>query len=95
MATRSLSVSALTIFAALTLAAATGCTAEPSTQEGEADQTASELRIRFGAKGDACTVREGVPGTENDSGECCSTADPKDCVIILKPFPTGAMYFAR
>ena len=43
----------------------------------------------LGAKGDACTVRTGVPGTENGDGECCSNSDPKDCVIILKPFPTG------
>jgi hypothetical protein len=40
----------------------------------------------LGANGDACTVRTGVPGSEKD-GECCSTSDPKDCVIILKPFP--------
>ena len=40
----------------------------------------------LGANGDACTVRTGVPGTEKD-GECCSTSDSKDCVIILKPFP--------
>jgi hypothetical protein len=27
-----------------------------------------------------------VPGTEKGI-ECCSTADPTDCVVILKPFP--------
>jgi hypothetical protein len=43
----------------------------------------------LGAKGDDCTVHTNVPGKDNGDGECCSNSDPKDCVIILKPFPTG------
>jgi hypothetical protein len=48
------------------------------------------LPVGHGAKGDACTVHTNVPGKDNGDGECCSNTDPKDCVIILKPFPTNA-----
>ena len=89
-----------TLLAAACLAAVTGCaadaespsdtsaTAEPEPATGE---STAELRIRFGAEGDACTVRTNpdgttVPGTEKGL-ECCSTAKPTDCVVILKPFP--------
>ena len=61
--------------------------------DGEIGETTSELRISpgLGAEGDACTVRTNpdgttVPGTEKGL-ECCSTANPTDCVVILKPFP--------
>ena len=54
------------------------------------------LQRGLGATGDACTVRtkpDGttVPGKDNGKGECCSTADETDCVIILKPFPSEAI----
>ena len=74
----------------------TGCAAgaEPSSEE-ETEETAvaeSELsRWGVAVEGDACTVRTNpdgttVPGTEKGL-ECCSTANPTDCVVILKPFP--------
>jgi hypothetical protein len=55
------------------------------------------MRGGLGANGDSCTVRTNpdgttVPGTEKDL-ECCSTADPTDCVVILKPFPKSSVYF--
>lgn len=100
-----LALSLVTLVAAASLAALTGCAA--GTEAGAEDSAAaneneaqtatssSELRIRFSAEGDACTVRTNpdgttVPGTEKGL-ECCSTATPTDCVIILKPFPK-AMY---
>ena len=73
----------------------TGCatSAEPSSEETEETAVAESDLTRWGvgANDDACTVRTGpdgkpVPGTEKD-GSCCATADPTDCVIILKPFP--------
>lgn len=72
----------------------------PSTEARDVDgaeigQATSELRISttLNADGDACTVRTNpdgttVPGTVKGL-ECCSTASPDDCVIILKPFPTS------
>jgi len=84
-----------TLATALSLAAlgallATGCATSTEVEEGTAD-TSSELRRGLAADGDACTVRtlpDGtkIPGTVNGI-DCCSTADPTDCVIILKPFP--------
>ena len=58
--------------------------------------TPSYARARaLNADGDACTVRTGVPGTEKGL-ECCATADPTDCVVILKPFPKAtAQAFRR
>lgn len=56
---------------------------------------ASAMSKSVFAKGDDCTVRTGVPGTDNGDGECCAKADPKDCVIILKPFPTLSRTAAR
>lgn len=99
---RKLSVSLLCLLAAGSLAAVTGCaaateaasSADEPTADTETGKTSEELRIRggLGADGDACTVRTNpdgttVPGTEKGL-ECCSTADPNDCVIILKPFPS-------
>lgn len=59
----------------------------------EIGQAKSALRASGGlsADGDSCTVRTNpdgttVPGTVSGL-ECCATADSKDCVIILKPFP--------
>lgn len=105
-----LTIPVLALLAAASLAAATGCAAgaEPtsdadeSTADTETGTTRAELRIStgLGAEGDACTVRTNpdgttVPGTEKGL-ECCSTADPTDCVIILKnPFPKSAYSFAR
>jgi hypothetical protein len=83
----------VSFFAAL--AAVAGCAVEAPAQEEATGQASAELRIStgLGANGDSCTVRTNpdgttVPGTEKD-GECCATADSKDCVIILKPFPTA------
>jgi hypothetical protein len=60
-------------------------------REGDEAATQDALMIGpLGANGDSCTVRTGVPGTETD-GECCSNSDPKDCSIILKPFPGSAV----
>jgi hypothetical protein len=59
---------------------------ESPEQSSEVAQSKLQRSVGLGADGDSCTVRTGVPGTEKD-GECCATADPKDCVIILKPFP--------
>jgi hypothetical protein len=75
----------------------TGCAAgaEPSDDEST-DVAESELiRGGLGAEGDSCTVRTNpdgtkVPGTEKGL-ECCSTANPTDCVVILKPFPGSFM----
>ena len=75
----------------------TGCAAgaEPSSEEESTEETGvaeSELsRWGVAVEGDACTVRTNpdgttVPGTEKGL-ECCSTANPTDCVVILKPFP--------
>jgi hypothetical protein len=79
------------------LVLATGCAAgaEPSGEEST-DAAESDL-TRYGglgANGDSCNVRTNpdgtkVPGTEKD-GECCATADPTDCVLILKPFPKSS-----
>lgn len=98
-----LALSVLTVLAAASLAALTGCAADAESSSDDsspADESAtasstSELRIRFSAEGDSCTVRTNpdgttVPGTEKGL-ECCSTATPTDCVVILKPFPK-AMY---
>jgi hypothetical protein len=103
--TTKLSVSFLTLVAAASLAALTGCAAvaEPASDDSSpADEAAtatstSELRIRFSAEGDSCTVRTNpdgttVPGTEKGL-ECCSTATPTDCVVILKPFPKAMFSF--
>jgi hypothetical protein len=77
--------------------------AEPTggDDEGTVESTSAALmKGGLGANGDSCTVRtkpDGtkVPGTEKD-GECCATADPTDCVIILKPFPgVGSVFFLR
>jgi hypothetical protein len=85
------------LFVALSvLFAATGCAAGTEPSEDEPAHVAeSELISRggLGANGDSCTVRTNpdgttVPGTEKD-GECCSNTDSKDCVIILKPFPSA------
>ena len=90
-----LSVPVLAMLFAASLAVGTGCAvdAESPSDDIETGETTSELRISpgLGADGDACTVRTNpdgttVPGTEKGL-ECCSTADPSDCVIILKPFP--------
>lgn len=65
---------------------------EESTEESTSSTAAPLMRgTSLGLDGDSCTVRikpDGtkVPGTEKD-GDCCSNADPKDCVVILKPFP--------
>lgn len=98
---RSIVVPAFVILATVSFGA--GCSAEPPTEDStgsdgdgpEIGQVKEELRITLGANGDSCTVRTNpdgttVPGTEKD-GECCATADTKDCVIILKPFPK--LYF--
>jgi hypothetical protein len=83
-------------FVITALLLATGCAAgaEPSSEEST-DVAESDLMRggALGANGDSCTVRTNpdgttVPGTEKD-GECCSNADSKDCVIILKPFPSA------
>lgn len=63
----------------------------------EVGEVKSPLMRSIGVNGDSCTVRTNpdgttVPGTEKD-GECCSTADTTDCVIILKPFPKSFSYF--
>jgi hypothetical protein len=73
-------VAAATLMSALILAAA-------------ASPAAAKPRFSVNADGDACTVRTGVPGKENGL-ECCAVADPKDCVVILKPFP-GVMLQRR
>lgn len=88
--------SMLSCFAMLSALVAVGCATEPDDvpEEGATAVATSDLRIGgFNAEGDACTVRTkpdgtNVPGTEKGL-ECCSTADPKDCVVILKPFPTA------
>lgn len=71
--------------------ACVACAAPDDGQESTETESAPLMRGGLGANGDSCTVRtkpDGtkVPGTEKD-GECCATADPTDCVIILKPFP--------
>ena len=78
------------------LAVTTGCAAgtEPTEESQEETAVAESDLTRWGgvaADGDACTVRTNpdgttVPGTEKGL-ECCSTANPTDCVVILKPFP--------
>ncbi len=98
-----LTASVFAFLAALSLAAGTGCAAaaeSPADTNGSSDEAApgearAELRISTGlnADGDACvhhTNPDGttVPGTVKGL-ECCSTADPADCIIILKPFPSG------
>ncbi len=100
-----LTVPVITLLAVAGLAAVTGCAAdaqEPSDDSTASDepatgQASSELRIRFSAEGDGCTVRTNpdgttVPGTTKGI-ECCSTATPTDCVIILKPFPKAAFRY--
>ncbi|MBS2016182.1 MAG: hypothetical protein JST00_25090 [Deltaproteobacteria bacterium] len=96
--------SMVSAFLVVALAAATGCAADAEPSDDQATSAAneateatgtssSELRIRFSAEGDSCTVRTNpdgttVPGTVKGL-ECCATANPTDCVIILKPFPTS------
>jgi len=101
--TPSLSAAAFLLVATL---AATGCAVAPETPSdtdtddttAEEGQSAAELRISFGlgANGDSCTAGTNpdgttIPGTEKD-GECCSTADPTKCIIILKPFPSAVAF---
>jgi len=80
------------------LAAALACAAcaAPSGDDDESTEASSAALSRggLGVDGDACTVRTNpdgtkVPGTVSGL-ECCSTAKPTDCVIILKPFPGGS-----
>lgn len=84
----------------VSFAAACVACAAPDGADESTETTSAELISRggLGANGDSCTVSTNpdgttVPGTEKD-GECCSTADPKDCVIILKPFP-GSFFLRR
>ncbi len=87
----SLQLSALLGVALLAAACAAPSDSDEATEPTET--TTAELR-RFGslgADGDSCTVRTNpdgtsVPGTEKGL-DCCSNADPNDCVMILKPFP--------
>ena len=81
----------LVLFASMLVA----CAPSVDGDEDEPSESSSDALLRrsaLGAKGDACTYPVGdgttVPGTENDLGECCRNTDPKDCIVILKPFPT-------
>ncbi len=102
--THAFSLTALAL--SLTLVAA-GCavSAEDDTAGATAGEeiaeTSSELRIGGGlnAEGDACTVRTNPDGTKvpgKETGlECCSTSNPSDCVVILKPLPKAFYSLAR
>lgn len=98
MTRTTLATALLTTLTAALLATGCAATAEPEATQENAAETTSELRRGLAVDGDACTVRtlpDGtkVPGTEK-SGECCATADPNDCVIILKnPFPKATAVF--
>lgn len=67
--------------------------AAPDDEEESTESTSAPLMTRsgLGANGDSCTVRTKPDGTKvpvtEKCGECCATADPSDCVVILKPFP--------
>ena len=47
------------------------------------------------ADGDACTITNPDGTTTPGKERCCATADPNNCVVILKPFPTGSFRVAR
>ncbi len=98
MTTRTAFTSALSLaaLAGAVLFTSTGCataTDAEAAPEATAEATSELRRGGLSAEGDECTVRtlpDGtkVPGKEKGL-ECCATADPNDCVVILKPLPTS------
>lgn len=66
-----------------------------TTELGEAN-AALRISTTLNADGDACVYKANpdgtiIPGTVKGL-ECCSTTTPTDCIIILKPFPSGLSY---